>query len=76
MKELTRARGDGLWGQLHDAYFLAEGDPPKLDVVFTALEGAYGKPLFGGPGKPLGPLSSRPLPAAVIDALKGLPGVK
>ena len=31
MKCLTKAGGDGTWGQLHDAYFLAEGDPAALN---------------------------------------------
>ena len=69
MKGLTRAKGDGLWGQLHDSYFLAEGDAEKLEVVFASLEADYGKPSFGGPGKPLAALSDRPVPAAVIEAL-------
>ena len=38
MKCLTRAQGDGTWGQLHDAYFLAEGDPAALEDVFAKLE--------------------------------------
>jgi len=76
MKALTRAKGDGPWGQLHNSYFLAEGDAEKLEVVFASLEADYGKPRFGVPGKPLAALSGRPVPAAVIEALKRLPGVK
>src|SRR5579872_7077072 len=37
MKCLTRAQGDGTWGQLHDAYFLAEGERKKLDALFNKL---------------------------------------
>ncbi len=76
MKALTRAQGDGQWGQLHDAYFLAEGDAEKLKGVFAALEPDYGKPRFGGLGKSLGPLPDRPVPAGVSEALKRLPGIK
>ena len=36
MKCLTRASGDGTWGQLHDAYFLAEGDTAELNTVFSS----------------------------------------
>ena len=75
MKALTRAHGDGMWGQLHDSYFLAEGDAEKLKALFASLEADYGKPSFGGPGKLRGPLSERPVPASVIEALKRLPGV-
>jgi uncharacterized protein DUF3472 len=35
MECLTRAGGDGKWGWLNDAYFLAEGDAKNLDKVFT-----------------------------------------
>ena len=61
MRPLTRAKGDGDWGQLHDAYFLAEGNKQKLEAVFAELEPHYGKPSPGGSGKTLGPLSDRPL---------------
>jgi hypothetical protein len=73
MKCLTRAAGDGLWGQLHDAYFLAEGDTEKLDAVFAELEPKYGKPAFGGKGKELAPISDKPLPPDVSVALANLP---
>ena len=76
MKPLTLAKGDGDWGQLHDAYFLAEGNKQKLEAVFAELEPHYGKPSPGGSGKTLGPLSERPLPANLIAALKRLPDVK
>jgi hypothetical protein len=73
MQCLTRAVGDGVWGQLHDAYFLAEGDSQKLSAVFSQREKEYGKPVFGEKGKKLEPHSDKPLPDAVIDALKHLP---
>ncbi len=73
MKPLTRAQEDGLWGQLHDAYFLAVGDAENLKTVFASLEADYGKPKFGGSGKPLAALSGRPVPAGMMEALKRLP---
>jgi hypothetical protein len=73
MKCLTRAMGDGVWGQFRNSYFLAEGDPQKLNAIFSKLEKEYGKPIFGGKGKKLDPLSDTSLPEAVIDALKHLP---
>ncbi len=76
MKPLTRARGDGDWGQLHDAYFLAEGNPAKIKAILAELEPHFGKPSLGGHDKPLAPLSERPLPANLIAALKRLPGVE
>ncbi len=74
MKHLTRARGDGTWGKLHDAYFLAEGDASKLAGVFAGLGKTLGKPQFGGPGKQVAPISDQPVPAAVIEAFKNPPG--
>ena len=73
LKCLTIARGDGLWGQLHGAYFLAEGNRTALDAVFSALEKEYGKPVFGERGKRLDPIAATPVPAAVLAALKDLP---
>ncbi len=73
MKCLTRAGGDGTWGTLHDAYFLAAGDRAKLDEVFVQLESNYGQPAFGGKGIKLAPISEKPVPAEVVAALKKLP---
>jgi hypothetical protein len=73
MKCLTKAVGDGTWGQMHDAYFLAEGDPAALKGVFTELKEKYGEPLLGGEGKTLGPISDSPLDKKLIAALKSLP---
>jgi len=70
---LTDANGDGTWGQLHDTFFLAEGDTAKLEAVFTGLAPKYGKPVFGEKGKNLARISNKPMPAAVIAALKNLP---
>jgi hypothetical protein len=73
MKCLTRAGGDGTWGQLHDAYFLAEGDKAGLDAVFSRLERDYGKPALGGKGRKLAPIPDKPMPAKLIEALQSLP---
>jgi hypothetical protein len=73
MKCLTIARGDGMWGQLHGANFLAEGNRAALDAVFSGLEKEYGKPVFGEKGKGLDPIEAKPIPVAVLKALKDLP---
>jgi hypothetical protein len=71
MKCLTHAGGDGTWGQLHDAYFLAEGK--DLDALFGKLKEKYGTPIFGRKGEKLDPISDKPLPAELIKELKALP---
>ncbi len=76
MKCLVKANGDGTWGLLHDAYFLAEGDKGRLMSIFTESEKKYGKPVFGGQGKELKPISDKAMPAAVIEALNALPQAK
>ncbi len=74
MKPLTRAVGDGLWGELGDAYFLAEGDQAAIAAVFAGVEAEYGKPVPGEKGKGLAPLPARPLPPALVSLLDNLPG--
>jgi len=69
LKCLTRSGGDATWGELNDAYFLAEGDPAQLDAVFSQWEPDYGKPVFGAKGVNLPPISDRPAPEALIAAL-------
>jgi hypothetical protein len=76
MKCLTNAQGDGIWGELHGAYFLAEGNRAALDAVFSGLEKEYGKPVFGEKRKGLSPIEAKPIPAAVLEALKDLPRAK
>ena len=73
MKFLTRSGGDGIWGQLHDAYFLAEGDTAELKAVFDKLEKEYGKPAFGKKGEKLEPIPDQPMPPKVAEALQNLP---
>ncbi len=76
MKCLTRVGGDGTWGELGDAYFLAEGDKVALDAVFSKSEAKYGKPIFGDNGKKLAPISDKPLSAKAISVLTHLPHAK
>lgn len=73
LKCLTRAVGDGTWGELHDDYFLAAGGTNELNAVFSALEPQYGKPVYGESGKHLDPISDQPLSADLIRALEHLP---
>lgn len=73
LKYLRRAVGDGTWGELHDAYFLAAGSKANLDTTFAKLEKQYGKPIYGEKDKKLDPISDRPVPTKVIAALKDLP---
>jgi hypothetical protein len=73
LKCLTQAAGDGSWGVLHDAYFLASGGTNELGAVFSSLERQYGKPVFGEKGTPLNPISDRALSAGLVEELKHLP---
>jgi hypothetical protein len=73
LKCLTRATGDGKWGELHDAYFLAEGSDDKLTALFANLEHQYDKPTFGGQTAKLLPISDRPLPVETIKELESVP---
>lgn len=73
LKCLTRAVGDGIWGELHDNYFLAAGGTNELGAVFSNLEPQYGKPIFGSRRTQLEPLTERALPADLIEQLKNLP---
>jgi hypothetical protein len=73
MKCLTRADGDGIWGQFRDAYFLAEGDHAALNDVFARWKKKYGQPVMGEVGKNLGPLSDVRLANKLIVGLKKLP---
>jgi hypothetical protein len=74
MKSLTKAGGDGTWGQLGDAYFLAEGDPAALNAVFAEWKKKkYGPPILGQKGANLGPISDIRLSKKLIAALKKLP---
>ena len=72
MKCLTKAVGDGPWGQLHGAYFLAEGDSAALNDVFNRLKEKYGQPVWGRKGQKLQPIPNDPLPAELLATLKEL----
>lgn len=74
MKPLTRASGDGQWGQLHDAFFLAEGDDTRLGDVFATLQDDYGQATFGGKEKKLEPISEVLVPGEVLKALSQVVG--
>lgn len=73
LKCLAKATGDGTWGQLHDAYFLAEGDGVALHGVFAELKERYGQPVIAEKGKNLEPLSDIHLGKKLIETLKTLP---
>jgi hypothetical protein len=73
LKALTTAGGDGKWGELHDAYFLAGGSDDNLKTVFGDLQKEYGQPTFGGKDIKLDPISEKPVEKDVIEALKKLP---
>ncbi len=72
MKCLTRAQGDGTWGQLHDAYFLAEGGNQELAALYPKVQKWCGKPIFGGQGKELRPISDKPMRTDIVRAFKTL----
>lgn len=74
LKCLTRAEGDGTWGVFHDSYFLAAGDTNELGAVFSGLEPQYGKPIYGGKGTPLDPISDPGLSPDLIKELKRFAG--
>jgi hypothetical protein len=74
LKSLTRATGDGKWGELNDAYFLAQGEDSRLEGVFSSLPKDFGKPVFGEKGKKLDPISDRPMPAGVAQSLEQIAG--
>lgn len=73
MKCLTLARGDGIWGKLGDAYFLAEGRTASLDSLFSSLEKEFGKPEFGVKREYMGHISDRSLAPSLIKELQNLP---
>jgi hypothetical protein len=72
MKCLTRAQGDGAWGQLHDAYFLAEGGSKEVTALYAKLQKRYGKPALGGQERQLRPISDKPIRPDVVRALRAL----
>lgn len=73
LKPLTRAQGDGAWGQLDDCYFLAEGSSQALDALFDQLKPQHGAPIHGQKGSKLDPISARPLSVELKKQLESLP---
>lgn len=73
LKEITDATGDGKWGQLHNTYFLAEGDDMRLNAVFSDIEKDYGKPVFGEKGKKLARNVDESLSGDLVKSLQNLP---
>jgi hypothetical protein len=72
MKRLTRAKGDGLWGKLDDAYFLAEGKKEHLEQTFAGMQARYGLPVIFENQQDIEPVSDRPVPPEVVRDLKSL----
>jgi hypothetical protein len=71
---ITTGTGDGQWGELHDAFFLANGSTANLDKVFASIKAKYGEPTWGHKGDDLPPIRAAPVPAKVVEQLKKLPG--
>lgn len=69
---LTRAGGDGTWGILNGAYFLAEGEPDRLADLYRRLEPRYGHAKAAAPGHKLAPIPERPLTPKLVETLKSL----
>ena len=72
MKCLTRAHGDGRWGELHDAYYLAQGSDAAMASLFAKLKPQYGAPTPGGRDVRLPPISNKPLPRELVKTLEKL----
>ena len=70
---LTRAGGDGTWGELNDCYFLATGDSAKISDLLESLRPKYGPVILGAKGKQLDPIGDRDLPGKLVEELKNLP---
>lgn len=66
------AVGDGTWGQLGGAYFLADGSRGNLDKAFRRWRKAHGSPRMPTARRPLGPIPDQPLTAATVAELRAL----
>lgn len=73
MKCLTAARGDGAWGRLHGAYFLAEGRGKELESLYRRLRKQYGESVVAREGVKIEPITDKPIPEKVVQELKALP---
>jgi len=65
-----RFGGEGEGGHTH---MIWNWKTNELFQFFSNLEPAYGKPVYGGKGIRLEPLTDRLLPADLIEQLKHLP---
>ncbi len=72
MHRLIDARGDGLWGELGDAYFMAEGTLENLAIAFEGLKERYGTPVYGPQSKPMTPLVARQIAPRIVRELSDL----
>ena len=75
LRPVTRASGDGNWGVMNDAFYLAEGDTAALDPVFRRWTTPGQIPIKGEPqrGAPTLTVPSRSIDPAVIKSLQKLP---
>lgn len=72
---LTRATGDGTWGVLDNAYFLAEGGKTEVDALFARLKDRHGAAVYGGKRRKLA-ISDRSIAPTVLNGLHKLRGAK
>lgn len=70
---LTRADGDGKWGRIGDAYYLAEGDDAALAKIIADSEAKWGKATIATKDVKPEPLPETPLPDETRQALEALP---
>lgn len=70
---LTRAEGDGKWGRIGDAYYLAEGDDAALAKILQEAEAKWGKATVATKDIKPEPLPATPLPEETRKALEALP---
>lgn len=69
---IRNATGDGTWGQLGGAYFLASGSKTNLEAAYARWAKIYGAPRLPKPNRPLAPIPVRSLSAGTLEELKAL----
>ena len=69
---IRNATGDGTWGQLGGAYFIASGSKANLEAAYARWAKTYGAPRLPKPNRPLAPIPMRSLPAGTLEELKAL----
>jgi hypothetical protein len=72
LERLTVAHGDGLWGQMGNAYYLAEGSPENLKRVFDQAVPQWGNLRDGTLAPKLNPLKPKRLSKQLLRALESL----